>query len=98
LKGALIAPAVRHRAAIVSPIELGELLRAIEGHGGMPEVRASLQLLALTLVRPGELRGGNWAEIDFDVAIWTIPPERMKMRRPHLAACATDDRSLDAAA
>ena len=49
----------------------------------MPEVRGGLQLLALTFVRPGELRGAQWAEVDFDSAIWTIPGVRMKMRRPH---------------
>jgi integrase len=83
LKGALITPTVRHRAAIISPGGVGELLRAIEGHSGMPEVRAGLQLLALTFVRPGELRGATWPEIDFETATWTIPAERMKMRRPH---------------
>jgi integrase len=83
LKGALIAPTVRHRAAIVSPAGLGELLRAIEGHNGMPEVRAGLQLLALTFVRPGEMRGATWLEIDFEAAIWTVPADRTKMRRPH---------------
>ena len=83
LRGALIAPTVRPRAAIVEPTALGELLRAISGHNGMPEVRCGLQLLALTFVRPGELRGAQWAEIDFDRAIWTIPGVRMKMRRPH---------------
>jgi integrase len=83
LRGALIAPTVRHRAATIEPAGIGELLRAIDGHNGMPEVRAGLQLLALTFVRPGELRGAQWAEIDFDSAIWTIPGARMKMRRPH---------------
>ncbi len=83
LKGALMAPIVRHRAAIVDPAGLGELLRAIDGHNGMPEVRGGLQLLALTFVRPGELRGAQWTEIDFDKAVWTIPGARMKMRRPH---------------
>jgi integrase len=33
--------------------------------------------------RPGELRGMKRSEIDFDKAIWRIPAERMKMRRPH---------------
>src|SRR5271166_26557 len=83
LRGALIAPTVRHRAAIIEPPALGELLRAIDGHNGMPEVRAGLQLLALTFVRPGEVRGAQWTEIDFNKAIWTIPAVRMKMRRPH---------------
>ena len=83
LRGALITPTVRHRAAIIDPAALGELLRAIDGHSGMPEVRGGLQLLALSFVRPGELRGAKWSEIDLDNAVWTIPSERMKMRRPH---------------
>ena len=78
-----MSPIVRHREAIVDPAEMGALLRAIDGHNGMPEVRGGLQLLALTFVRPGELRGAMWSEIDLDKAVWTIPDERMKMRRPH---------------
>jgi integrase len=35
------------------------------------------------LLRPGELRQAEWTDIDFDEAIWFIPAERMKMRRPH---------------
>jgi integrase len=33
--------------------------------------------------RPGELRAAEWHEFDLDKAIWTVPPARMKMRRPH---------------
>ena len=75
----MITPTVRPRAAIVESTALGELLRAMGGHTGMPEVRAGLQLLALTFVRPGELRKAAWKEFDFDAAIWTIPAVRMKM-------------------
>ena len=49
----------------------------------MPETRAALQLMALLYPRPGELRQAEWKEIDFEQAIWTIPPSRMKMRREH---------------
>lgn len=80
---AIVTPTVRHRAAIISRKALGELLRAMDGHPGMPEVRTGLQLLALTFVRPGELRRATWTEIDFDADVWQIPAERMKMRRPH---------------
>jgi hypothetical protein len=66
LRGALITPTVRPRAAIVDPAAFGELLRAIDGHNGTPEVRCGLQLLALAFVRPGELRAAQWAEIDVD--------------------------------
>ena len=32
----------------------------------------------MLLLRPGELRGGAWSEIDFDNALWTVPAGRMK--------------------
>jgi integrase len=83
LRGALTAPIVRHRAAIIEPKSFGGLLRAISEYNGAPETRAALELLALTFVRPGELRAAEWAEIDLDAAVWAISAEKMKMRRPH---------------
>ena len=56
---------------------------AIDEYDGWPTVRAALQLVALTMTRPGDVRGMRRSEIDFDKAIWRIPAERMKMRRPH---------------
>jgi integrase len=50
---------------------------------GAPETRGALELLALTFVRPGELRAAEWAEFDLDAAVWEIPAGRMKMRKPH---------------
>ncbi|PJK31343.1 tyrosine-type recombinase/integrase [Minwuia thermotolerans] len=83
LRGALVAPKVRHRAAITDRRALGGLLRAIDGFDGQPTTRAALQLMALLFPRPGELRAARWAELDFDEAIWRIPAERTKMRREH---------------
>jgi integrase len=40
-------------------------------------------LLALTFVRPGELRAAEWDEFDLAAAVWEIPAGRMKMRKPH---------------
>ena len=40
-------------------------------------------MLALTFVRPGELRAAEWAEFDLDAGVWSIPAEKMKMKRPH---------------
>jgi integrase len=34
-------------------------------------------------VRPGELRQAQWSEFDFEKAVWSIPAERTKMRKPH---------------
>ena len=64
LKGALASPTVQHRAAIIEPKAFGGLLRAIAGYEGGAETLAALQLLPLTLVRPGELRAAEWAEFD----------------------------------
>src|SRR5580704_7024013 len=83
LRGALVTPTVTPRAAIVTPNAFGGLLRAIEDYQGAPETRAALELLALTFVRPGELRAAEWVEFDFDAAVWEIPPGRMKMRKAH---------------
>lgn len=84
LKGALTAPTVTHRAAITDPKQFGGLLRAIDGFSGQPTTRAALQLMALLFPRPGELRQAEWSEFDLDGGVWSIPAERMKMRKPHI--------------
>jgi integrase len=83
LKGAIARPVVRHRAAIVDPIEVGALLRAVDGFKGQMTTRSALKLMAYLFPRPGELRLAQWAEFDLAGAVWTIPAERMKMRREH---------------
>ena len=83
LRGALVAPTVKPRAAIVVPRAFGGLLRAIENYDGTAETRYALELLALTFVRPGELRAAEWTEFDLHTAVWEIPAGRMKMRKPH---------------
>jgi integrase len=83
LKGALTVPVVTHRAAITTPLEVGGLLRAIQGFDGHPVTRAALLLLPHVFVRPGELRFAEWADFDLERAVWTIPPHKTKMRRAH---------------
>ncbi len=83
LRGALTTPKVRHRPAITSASEFGRLLRAIDTYQGQPATSAALMLMPILFPRPGELRAARWAEFDLDAAIWSIPAERMKMRRAH---------------
>lgn len=83
LQGALTTPTVTPRAAITNPKAFGALLRAIDGFTGQPTTRAALKLMALLFPRPGELRGAEWSEFDFEEAVWTIPAARTKMRREH---------------
>jgi integrase len=84
LAGALISPKVAHRAAITEPKAAGALLRAIDDLDGQVTTRAALQLIALTFVRPGELRHAEWKEFDTRGAVWKIPAHKMKMPRPHM--------------
>ena len=83
LKGALIRPIVKSRAAIIDPKKLGGLLRAIDGFEGQPSTHAALKLMPILFPRPGELRAAEWSEFDFDAAVWKVPASRMKMRREH---------------
>ena len=43
-----------------------------------------IKLMLLTFCRTGELIQAKWAEIDLEKALWIIPAERMKMRKPHV--------------
>jgi hypothetical protein len=56
---------------------------AIDGYKGWPTLRSALPFLALTMVRPGEVRHMKRNEVLWPSATWRIPAERMKMRRPH---------------
>jgi len=83
LGDALATPIVTHRAAILDPDKFGQLLRDIDEFTGTPLVRIAMQLLPHIMTRPGEMRMGQWSEIDWGQRIWNIPAERTKLRRLH---------------
>ncbi len=89
LKDALAPVVATHRAAITDPAKVGELLRALDGYQGQPETEAALTLAPLVFLRPGELRGAEWAEIDLAEAEWRIPAQRMKMSERHIVPLST---------
>jgi integrase len=84
LKGALVTPKVKHHAAIIEPVGLGALLRAIDGFQGQPCTQLALRLAPHVFVRPGELRTAEWKEFDFDKEVWIIPRAKTKMRSEHV--------------
>ena len=95
LRGALVPYVERNMAAVVEPGQAGELLRAIDAYAGQPTTRAALMLSALLFQRPGNIRMMEWAWIDTDAALLTIPAEAMKGTiagkvngRPHLVPLA----------
>jgi integrase len=88
LRGALIPPPEKNHAAVVDPVQLGGLLRALHAYHGTPPVQAALKLAPMVFVRPGELRQAEWAEVDLDAGLWSIPAARMKMRQAHIVPLA----------
>ncbi len=88
LRGALAPVVAKPRAAVTDPARIGQLLRAIDTFTGQPMTMAALRLAPLLFVRPGELRGMEWSELNLDAAEWRIPASRMKMRDEHIVPLA----------
>lgn len=78
LKARLTPYRGKNFAAIIEPKRFGELMRAIQSYKGGPIVRTALQLAPLLYQRPANLRMMEWAEIDLEAALWTIPSMKMK--------------------
>lgn len=55
-----------------------------EAYTGCIITKNATKILMLTGVRTQEMRFATWDEIDLENALWEIPAERMKMRRPHV--------------
>jgi integrase len=86
---------VTHMAAVLEPSKVGELMRAMADYKGQPTTRAALMLSALLFQRPFNIRTMEWAEVDLEAAMWTIPAAKMKRKlhgkingRPHLVPLA----------
>jgi integrase len=87
LRGAL-APVKKdnHLASVTDPKQVGTLLRALDGYQGTLTVGCALRLAPLVFVRPGELRGAEWVDIDLDAAEWRYTVT--KTNTPHVVPLA----------
>lgn len=94
LKGALKPKVTIHHAAITEPAEFGKLLRAIDNYEGSHTVRCLLKLCPLLFQRPGEMIAMQWAEIDWKLALWRIPGDKMKMKQAHDVPLSTQALSI----
>lgn len=95
MAGAVASSNRVHRPALELK-RLPELLQRIDSYSGRLLTRLAVELTLLIFIRSSELRFARWPEIDFERAMWTIPPERepipgvkhsqrgAKMRTPHL--------------
>lgn len=80
--GAVLKPLRKGRQpAITELVPLQRMIVRAEEDYARPVTRLALRLLALTAVRPSELRGAQWAEFDNlngQEPLWRIPSARMK--------------------
>lgn len=95
MRGAVSSPEREHRPAL--PFNnVTTLLENISNYRGQPLTILAINLALLTFVRSSEFRFSRWHEVDFERALWTIPPKRIpipgvkfsergsKMKTPHL--------------
>ncbi len=83
LQGALKTKKIEHRSALTQA-ELPTFLKKLDSYEGNTVTKLALNLIVLTFVRSGELRGATWNEFDIENAEWRIPAKRMKMRKEHI--------------
>ena len=80
--GAVLKPIRRGREPAVTDFaRLKTMINDAEEDYARPIARLALRLLALTAVRPNELRGARWdefEELDGTLPLWRIPAARMK--------------------
>lgn len=80
-----LEPVKKTHYPAISVEELPEFLSIFERNDARlyPTTRHAMSLLMHTFVRTSELINAEWKEFDFENALWSIPAERMKMKRPH---------------
>lgn len=100
IAGTVPATKVKHRPALELS-RLPELLQRISVYKGRPLTRSAVLLTLLVFLRSSELRFSRWPEVDFESAMWVVPPERdalegvkfshrgAKMQTPHLVPLST---------
>jgi len=80
--GAVLKPLRKGRQPAITDLEpLRKMIIAAEQDYARPITRLALRLLALTAVRPSELRGARWEEfedLNGKEPLWRVPAARMK--------------------
>ena len=82
IKEAFKTPVKQHLPTL-KPEQLPTLMMALAVASIKITTRCLIEWQLHTMVRPGEAAGARWDEIDFENALWNIPGERMKRKKPH---------------
>src|SRR5690554_212147 len=81
-------------AVVTTPEALANVLRAIDKSTAGIVVKTAMTLMPMLFQRPIEIAGMRWEELHLDSAVWEIPAERMKLKRPHIIPLPTQAVAL----
>ena len=63
--------------------EVAAAIRTVQASTALPAAKLAFEFLVLTAARWSEVRWAEWAEIDCNEGVWTVPANRMKSNRQH---------------
>ena len=63
--------------------EVAAAIRTVQAATAEEVAKLTFEFLVLTAARWSEVRWAEWAEIDRDAGVWTVPAKRMKANRKH---------------
>ena len=89
----LFPSAQKQHQLTISPERLPELMQKIGLANISITTRCMFELQLHTMTRPIEAATAKWEDFDLNKKIWVIPPERMKMKKPHIIPLS--DQVLD---
>lgn len=81
------AQKIKHRAAIIDPNLVGQLLRDINNYRGAFVVKSAFRLSPLVFQRPGEIHQLLWDDIDLEASEWR--PYKSKTDFHHIVPLST---------
>ncbi|QKI88967.1 tyrosine-type recombinase/integrase [Thiomicrorhabdus xiamenensis] len=79
---------------LTKPADLYQLLNAIDTYLGDISTATALKLAPHVFLRPAELAGLRWSEVDLNNGLITIEANRMKMKRPHVVPLSRQAKEL----
>jgi integrase len=82
-KRSKVAPVVNHAALPYA--DLADFVADLRKQEGT--AARALEFTILTAARTGEVIGALPQEFDLNKAVWNVPGERMKARKPHSVPC-----------
>jgi integrase len=85
---------VKQHLPTLLPEQLPELMAALSVASIKVTSRCVIEWQLHTMVRPSEAAGARWDEIDIENALWHIPAERMKKKKPHSVPLSAQSLSI----